>query len=67
MEIIKTKVLDALADLVRARVALRGGRAREAMSMGQAQHLMTEGHDAVEEAIKTLREIIGAYATPGAH
>jgi len=40
---IKTRLLDALAGLVRARVALRGGRAREVMTMDEAQHLHGRG------------------------
>jgi hypothetical protein len=32
------------------------------MTMDQAQHLMGVGHDAVEEATKTLREIVGVNA-----
>ena len=52
----KQKVVNALADLLRARIALYGGR--QSASMDLAQQYMAVSHEAVNDAIKTLRGII---------
>jgi hypothetical protein len=54
----KQKVVNALADLLRARIALYGGRQSASIDLAH----MAVSHDAVNDAIKTLRGVVSGEA-----
>ena len=56
----KQKVVNALADLLRARIALYSGR--QSASIDLAQQYMAVSHEAVNDAIKTLRGVVSGEA-----
>ena len=52
------KLQEILAELIRARIALRPCCTGEAISVEQAVQLMGVAHEAVARAIETLREMV---------
>jgi hypothetical protein len=51
-----TKALNALLELVRARIALRAGLPGQPITIGQAQAVIALSHEAVGAAILMLHE-----------